>query len=64
MGALAETLEGRMEFAHVADAAAAADRLEEVIAPGDAVLVKGSNAIGLARLVERFRSGAGVSGRT
>jgi UDP-N-acetylmuramoyl-tripeptide--D-alanyl-D-alanine ligase len=54
MAALAEVLEGRIEFAHVASAAAAGDRLEQVIAPGDAVLVKGSNGVGLARLVERF----------
>ena len=56
MASLANALEGRMEFAHVADAAAALDSLEKLIAPGDAILVKGSNAIGLSRLVERLRS--------
>jgi len=64
MAPLAEVLEGRIDFAHVPGAAAAGDRLLEVIAPGDAVLVKGSNAVGLARLVERFASGQGRSGST
>lgn len=63
MAPLAEALEGRIEFAHVPGAAAAADRLAEVIAPGDAVLVKGSNAVGLARLVEQLASGALAGGR-
>lgn len=62
MAALANELEGRMDFAHVADAAAAIDRLDDVIEPGDAVLVKGSNAIGLARLVEHLGSGAVAAG--
>lgn len=51
MAPLAESLEGRMPVAHVADATEARVALEEVIRPGDAVLVKGSNAIGLARVV-------------
>ncbi|MDB5689942.1 MAG: UDP-N-acetylmuramoylalanyl-D-glutamyl-2,6-diaminopimelate/D-alanyl-D-alanyl ligase [Sphingomonas bacterium] len=63
MAALAEVLEGRVDFAHVPGAAAAGDRLAQVIAPGDAVLVKGSNAVGLARLVKRFASGEWRSGR-
>ncbi|MDB5684725.1 MAG: UDP-N-acetylmuramoylalanyl-D-glutamyl-2,6-diaminopimelate/D-alanyl-D-alanyl ligase [Sphingomonas bacterium] len=63
MTSLANALEGRIDFAHVPDAAAAGDRLAGVIAPGDAVLVKGSNAIGLAALVEQFASGVPTSGR-
>jgi len=51
MTPLAESLAGRIAVAHVADAAAARDRLAEMLRPGDAVLVKGSNAIGLARVV-------------
>lgn len=62
MAALANELEGRIDFAHVPDAAAAIDRLDDVIEPGDAVLVKGSNAIGLARLVEHLGSGAVAAG--
>ncbi|QJU57825.1 UDP-N-acetylmuramoyl-tripeptide--D-alanyl-D-alanine ligase [Sphingomonas sp. AP4-R1] len=51
MAPLAEALEGRTEFAHVADAAAAADQARGLIDVGDAVLVKGSNSVGLARVV-------------
>ena len=51
MTPLAESLAGRMAVAHVPDAATARDRLAEMLRPGDAVLVKGSNAIGLARVV-------------
>ncbi|HEY0271243.1 MAG TPA: UDP-N-acetylmuramoyl-tripeptide--D-alanyl-D-alanine ligase [Sphingomonas sp.] len=47
----AESLAGRIDVAHVADAATAKDRLAEMLRPGDAVLVKGSNAIGLAGVV-------------
>jgi len=52
MTPLVESLAGRIEVAHVADAAAARHRLAEMLRPGDAVLVKGSNAIGLARVVQ------------
>jgi UDP-N-acetylmuramoyl-tripeptide--D-alanyl-D-alanine ligase len=51
MAALAEALEGTMDFVHVPDAAAAQDRLLALLAPGDAVLVKGSNGVGLAAVV-------------
>ena len=51
MDALAKALEGRTEFVHVPDAASARERLKSILAPGDAVLVKGSNAIGLANVV-------------
>nr|WP_033922924.1 UDP-N-acetylmuramoyl-tripeptide--D-alanyl-D-alanine ligase [Sphingomonas sp. 37zxx] len=49
--AQALSLAGRVHFVHVADAAAARAALEAVLAPGDAVLVKGSNALGLAAIV-------------
>ena len=48
---LAKALEGRVETVHVPDAAAAAQVLSDLVAPGDAVLVKGSNGVGLARVV-------------
>jgi UDP-N-acetylmuramoyl-tripeptide--D-alanyl-D-alanine ligase len=51
MAALANALEGQVDFVHVADAAAARDRLLDVLAPGDAVLVKGSNGVRLATVV-------------
>ncbi|MFS0737325.1 UDP-N-acetylmuramoyl-tripeptide--D-alanyl-D-alanine ligase [Sphingomonas sp. 1P06PA] len=57
MAALATALEGRVDFEHVADAATALDRLRSMLAAGDAVLVKGSNAIGLGRIVDALRAG-------
>lgn len=51
MRALANALEGRVDFVHVPDAAAARDRLLDVLAPGDAVLVKGSNGVRLSTVV-------------
>lgn len=51
MAPLAQALEGRADFVHVPDAASARDRLLAVLAPGDAVLVKGSNGVGLATIV-------------
>ncbi|MFZ5749170.1 MAG: UDP-N-acetylmuramoyl-tripeptide--D-alanyl-D-alanine ligase [Pseudomonadota bacterium] len=52
MQPLAKALEGRVEFVHVADAATARDRLNDVLSPGDAVLIKGSNGVGLAKVVD------------
>ncbi|WP_404333780.1 UDP-N-acetylmuramoyl-tripeptide--D-alanyl-D-alanine ligase [Sphingomonas sp. MMS12-HWE2-04] len=51
MQPLANALEGRIDFVHVPDAATALDRLNAVLAPGDAVLVKGSNGVRLSGLV-------------
>ena len=51
MAPLANALEGRVDFVHVPDAATASARLESVLAPGDAVLVKGSNGVRLSTLV-------------
>ncbi|KQN83821.1 UDP-N-acetylmuramoylalanyl-D-glutamyl-2, 6-diaminopimelate--D-alanyl-D-alanine ligase [Sphingomonas sp. Leaf67] len=48
---LAKALEGRVETVHVPDAAAAVRVLSDLLQPGDAVLVKGSNGVGLARVV-------------
>ena len=52
MAALATALEGRMDLEHVPDADRARDSLHDRLAAGDAVLVKGSNAIGLGRIVD------------
>jgi len=57
MKVLADALGKTIELVHVADAVAARDALAGQIGPGDAVLVKGSNAIGLASLVEQLASG-------
>jgi UDP-N-acetylmuramoyl-tripeptide--D-alanyl-D-alanine ligase len=51
MRPLTQALEGRVDFVHVPDAAAALDHARRMIVPGDAVLVKGSNGVGLARVV-------------
>jgi UDP-N-acetylmuramoyl-tripeptide--D-alanyl-D-alanine ligase len=58
MTPLAKALEGRTQVMHVADAAAALGRLKDLARAGDAVLVKGSNGVGLSRVV------AGLGGGT
>jgi len=57
MRALANALEGKVDFVHVADAAAARDQLMAMLAPGDAVLIKGSNGVGLAAVVAGLAGG-------
>jgi UDP-N-acetylmuramoyl-tripeptide--D-alanyl-D-alanine ligase len=57
MAPLAKALEGRIEFAHVPDHSAAKARLGDLIRPGDAVLVKGSNSVGLSHLVTALTNG-------
>lgn len=52
MAALAKALGGEADLTHVADAPAATEIVRQSIRPGDAILVKGSNSLGLARLVE------------
>ncbi len=52
MAPLAKALGGQAKIAHVANAASALDLVREEIGPGDALLVKGSNSVGLAALVE------------
>lgn len=52
---LATSLEPRVNMVHVADAAAARERLIQVMRPGDAVLIKGSNGVGLARVVAHLK---------
>jgi UDP-N-acetylmuramoyl-tripeptide--D-alanyl-D-alanine ligase len=57
MAPLAKALEGRIDFAHVPGHAAARERLKELIRPGDAVLVKGSNGVGLSHIVTALTNG-------
>jgi UDP-N-acetylmuramoyl-tripeptide--D-alanyl-D-alanine ligase len=57
MAALAKALGQKVNFAHVRDVAAAIGLLREAVAPGDAVLVKGSNSVGLSALVDAFAGG-------
>ncbi|MET3760227.1 UDP-N-acetylmuramoyl-tripeptide--D-alanyl-D-alanine ligase [Sphingomonas sp. UYEF23] len=56
MAPLANVLEGKGDFVHVADAAAARASLLKLLAPGDAVLIKGSNGVGLSAIVADLRS--------
>ena len=53
MESLADALGGSVPVERASDADGAAALLRAVARPGDAVLVKASNSIGLARLVER-----------
>jgi UDP-N-acetylmuramoyl-tripeptide--D-alanyl-D-alanine ligase len=57
MRPLAKALGGRVEMTHVPDAASAIEALRGRIGAGDAILVKGSNAVGLAALVEALAGG-------
>ncbi|MGB3847334.1 MAG: UDP-N-acetylmuramoyl-tripeptide--D-alanyl-D-alanine ligase, partial [Sphingopyxis sp.] len=57
MAPLAKALEGRIDFAHVPDHRAARERLNDSIRAGDAVLVKGSNSVGLSHLVTALTNG-------
>jgi UDP-N-acetylmuramoyl-tripeptide--D-alanyl-D-alanine ligase len=56
MTPLAKALEGKVEFYHVADTAAAINILPPLIAADDAILVKGSNGVGLSALVTALRN--------
>jgi UDP-N-acetylmuramoyl-tripeptide--D-alanyl-D-alanine ligase len=62
MAPLAKALGAKVKMAHVPDTAAAVDLVRGEIGAGDAILVKGSNSIGLAALVEALAGGpsAGV----
>ncbi len=57
MKPLAHALEGKVALRHVADAQAAIDLLPPLLRAGDVVLVKGSNSIGLSRLVAAIAGG-------
>ena len=54
---LEDALGGQVDVIRAADADAAADVLLDLLRPGDAVLVKASNSIGLARVVDRVKEG-------
>ena len=58
MAALAEALAGRIDVHHVVDVAAAQAALVDIVAPGDCILVKGSNSVGLSALVASLTKGA------
>jgi UDP-N-acetylmuramoyl-tripeptide--D-alanyl-D-alanine ligase len=57
MAPLAKALGQKVNFAHVPDVAAAVGLARVAIAPGDAILVKGSNSVGLSALVDALAGG-------
>lgn len=58
MAPLADRLNGVMAYAHVADTAAAIPLIQNEVRAGDAILVKGSNGVGLSRLVTAMADAA------
>jgi UDP-N-acetylmuramoyl-tripeptide--D-alanyl-D-alanine ligase len=61
MRPLAEQVIGKLSLDLVANVDEATDALMKLLRPGDAVLVKASNSVGLARLVERVSGGLACS---
>ncbi|WP_310467857.1 UDP-N-acetylmuramoyl-tripeptide--D-alanyl-D-alanine ligase [Sphingomonas sp.] len=61
MEPLAAALDGQIEVSRVDGVDDAAALLATILRPGDAVLVKASNSVGLARLVERVAGGLACS---
>jgi UDP-N-acetylmuramoyl-tripeptide--D-alanyl-D-alanine ligase len=64
MAPLAKALGQRLKISHVPDTASAIGLARDAISPGDAVLVKGSNSIGLAALVEALASPSAGTGQS
>ncbi len=63
MTPLVQALEGQVEVMHVPDAATALGRLKDLARAGDAVLVKGSNGVGLSRVVAGLADAGGLRSR-
>ena len=61
MRPLAQALGDRVPVSSVLDVDEATDALMRLLRPGDAVLVKASNSVGLAKLVERVAGGVACS---
>ena len=57
MSPLAKALGRKVNFEHVPDVASAIAAVRERVAPGDAILVKGSNSVGLSALVDALAGG-------
>ena len=51
MAPLASALDGRVEYVHARDANLALETAQRMVSGGDVILVKGSNAVGLGRVV-------------
>lgn len=56
MEALGQCLRGSIGVTSVESVESALERIEELLEPGDAVLVKGSNSVGLSRLVAALKA--------
>ncbi len=54
MRPLAEAIDGQVHLTKVADAGSAADAVARLLRPGDAVLVKATNSVGLSRVIDRL----------
>ena len=61
MRPLAEQVVGKLALDLASSVEEATDILMRTLHPGDAVLVKASNSVGLARLVERVAGGLACS---
>ncbi|MBA2467232.1 MAG: UDP-N-acetylmuramoyl-tripeptide--D-alanyl-D-alanine ligase [Sphingomonas sp.] len=61
MRPLATSIAGKVGIDHVANVEEAMAALSAIVRPGDAVLVKASNSVGLAKLVERMVRGQSCS---
>jgi UDP-N-acetylmuramoyl-tripeptide--D-alanyl-D-alanine ligase len=61
MAPLADAVDGDIEITRADSVEEATDALMRILRPGDAVLVKASNSVGLARLVERVSGGLACS---
>ncbi|MFL6863088.1 MAG: UDP-N-acetylmuramoyl-tripeptide--D-alanyl-D-alanine ligase, partial [Allosphingosinicella sp.] len=64
MAALAKALGQKVKMTHVGSASEASQMLARELRDGDAILVKGSNSIGLAALVEALAGGPSPQGWT
>ncbi|HUD93709.1 glutamate ligase domain-containing protein, partial [Sphingobium sp.] len=58
MAPLADALDGAIPYAHVPDTATAIPLIQTEMRAGDAILVKGSNGVGLSRLVAALAEAA------
>jgi UDP-N-acetylmuramoyl-tripeptide--D-alanyl-D-alanine ligase len=58
MAPLKNALEGKCETVHAENSAEALEALNGIMRGGDTILIKGSNAVGLARIVEALTTGS------
>ena len=59
MAPLADALAGKVDVRHLSDAASALAMARDLVQAGDAILIKGSNAVGLGAVVAGLTSGEG-----